>query len=162
MTKPKNFTSAGAPPEPFKLDPSDPNRVLIYRFGDRNNPSNWQSGKRKSAGGDFPMPSDDKLNDFALKQTSFGFQSDEGSELPFLSVATDIDWLKKNGESWVEKLLAAVPDYGTFSVPFKYVYRPSVTKSISKQETEWLYYDGEKPISHSDWKPVWQPNPFRK
>jgi hypothetical protein len=36
MTKPKNFTSAGAPPEPFKLDPSDSSRVLIYRFGCRS------------------------------------------------------------------------------------------------------------------------------
>jgi hypothetical protein len=37
-----------------------------------------------------------------------------------------------------------------------------MTKSLSKQETEWLYDDGDKPSTHADWKPVWNANPFRQ
>jgi hypothetical protein len=48
-----------------------------------------------------------------------------------------------HGEVWVQNILRAVPDLAHFSVPFARVFRPSPTKLISKQETEWLYYDGD-------------------
>jgi hypothetical protein len=74
-------------------------------------------------------------------------------------VATDYNALYDNGESWVQKILQTVPTLGVFIVPFNTLYRPSPTKLISKQETEWLYFDGNNPITA--YLSQWQNNPKR-
>jgi hypothetical protein len=103
---------------------------------------------------------DKQLNDAALMQVRFGRKSDLGNDVPFISVATDYTALEQNGEIWVQNLLKIVPDLGVFIVTFQYVNRPSINSSCTKQETEWLYYDGDHPIL--DYLDEWRPNPYRE
>ena len=158
MTSPKNFSKDNAKDERFELDPHKPDHVIIYRFGDRSKDHDWLS-RRRQKHGDFGRPSANELNDWAIKQSSYGSKSEGIEDNPFLSVATDYKTLFDHGEGWVQTILREVPDLAVFSAPFGDLYRPSPTKLISKQETEWLYYDGSSPILHKLVK--WVANPYR-
>ncbi len=157
MPAPKTFTPANATGETFQVDPNG--NVYAYRFGDQNQAWDWLSRRRQAANGNFPQPTPTELNDWALKQSSYGSQSEGIDDNPFISVATDYESLYSNGEGWVQKILQSVPTLGVFLVPPGSLYRPSPTKSISKMETEWLYYDGQAPIGN--YVQSWQANPKR-
>lgn len=158
MPNPKNFSVENAEDETFQLDPNDNTRVLIYRFGDRTKPRNWSSWKRTESNGNFMRPSNSELNDWAIKQSSYGSKSENAKDNPFISVATDPASLYNNGEIWVQQILQETPDMGVFSVPFDRLFRPSPTKSVSKMETEWLFYDGDDSLT--DYLVGWQVNPY--
>ncbi|MDF8263556.1 hypothetical protein [Luteipulveratus flavus] len=155
MPAPKTFSAANAAGESFRTGAGG--AVYIYRFGDQNVGRDWLSRKRQGAGGNFPAPAANTLNDWALKQSSYGSQSEGIADNPFISVATDYDELYNHGEGWVQKILQTVPTLGEFLVPPATLYRPSPTKLISKSETEWLFYDGDHPIA--DYLVGWQVNP---
>jgi hypothetical protein len=155
MPTPKTFTPAHAAGETFSVDPNGD--VYVYRFGDQGQARDWLSRRRQAANGNFALPTANDLNDWALKQSSYGSQSEGVANNPFISVATDYESLFTNGEGWVQKILQSVPTLGVFLVPAGSLYRPSPTKSISKMETEWLYYDGQAPIT--DYVDSWQANP---
>lgn len=157
MPAPKTFTPQAAANEQFRTDPHG--NVYIYRFGDQHNPLDWLSRRRQSAAGNFVAPPANDLNDWALKQSSYGSQSENVADNPFISVATDFESLYANGEGWVQKILQTVPTLGVFLVPAASLYRPSPTKSISRMETEWLYFDGAAPIS--TYLQEWRDNPKR-
>jgi hypothetical protein len=159
MTAPKTFSEDNASGERYELDRNNRDHVIVYRFGDQHKDRDWLSRRRQKHGDFGPLPASE-LNDWALKQSSYGSQSEDIENNPFLSMATDYESLFKNGEGWVQKILEGVPDLGIFSAPFADIYRPSPTKLISKQETEWLYYDGRSPLLHKLVK--WVDNPFRK
>jgi hypothetical protein len=152
MTAPKTFTPVIAAGEQFRTDPHG--NVYVYRFGDQGAAWDWLSRRRQAANGNFPQPVPNDLNDWALKQSSYGSQSEGVANNPFISVATDFESLYANGEGWVQKILQTVPTLGVFLVPPGSLYRPSPTKSISKMETEWLYYDGVAPINNyvQEWR----------
>lgn len=157
MPAPKTFTREAAGDEPFRM--ADNDHVYVYRFGDEHTAHDWLSRRRQAAGGNFPAPPPNELNDWALKQSSYGSQSENAEDNPFISVATDYETLYENGEVWVQGILRTVPTLGVFLVPAGTLYRPSPTKSISKMETEWLYYDGGAPITaHLQ---EWRANPKR-
>lgn len=157
MPAPKNFTALNATGETFQLSGSG--MVVVYRFGDQSVAHDWLSRKRQAHGGSFPRPSPSELNDWALKQSSYGSQSENVADNPFISVATDFETLYANGEVWVQKILQQAPTLGVFAVPFATLFRPSPTKSISRMETEWLYYDGDHEIGH--YATEWRANPKR-
>ncbi|RCK69438.1 hypothetical protein DT076_11180 [Desertihabitans brevis] len=156
MPAPKTFSPEAAVGESFRLDASG--RVYVYRFGDRSKGIDWLSRRRQGAGGGFPRPGPEELNDWALKQSSYGSSSENVADNPFLSVATDPDALYAHGEGWVQKILEAAPTLGVFLVPAGALFRPSPTKLISRSETEWLYYDGDAPIT--DHLEEWLANPL--
>lgn len=153
---PKTFSQSNAAGESYQLSGID--KVIVYRFGNRDHSFDWLSRKRQTMGGNFPMLSQSKLNDWAIKQSSYGSQSENAQDNPFISVATDYGVLYRNGEGWVQKIIQSTPHLGVFAVPFSALYRPNPTKLISKQETEWLYYDGDNPIT--DYLIEWRDNPF--
>jgi hypothetical protein len=146
MANPKNFSQLTAYGETYTLDPDNANHVILYRFGNAAVPRDWLSRMRQAHPAGFPMPSLVALNDWALKQTSFGSQSEGIEGNPFVSVATSYQTLYEHGETWVQKILQSAPNLVSFSAPFDMVFRPSPTKLISKAETEWLYYDGVTPM----------------
>ncbi|WP_080002568.1 hypothetical protein [Burkholderia ubonensis] len=160
MAKPKNFSPANAEGENYELDPKRPEHVIVYRFGNKDIPHDWLSRKRQEAGGNYPRPSDQDLNDWALKQSSYGSSSENAQDNPFLSVATSYTDLFNNGEVWVQKILEKAPNLVKLSVPFATVFRSSPTKLISKSETEWLYYDGDASLLSNN--PEILPNPYLK
>ena len=157
MPVPKTFTPQNAGGEAYTTDPNG--NVRIYRVGDRSVARDWLSRRRKGAGGNFPGLAATDLNDWALKQSSYGSESEGIADNPFISVATDPDALFDNGEGWVQKILQTVPTLGVFVVPPGSLYRPSPTKLISRHETEWLYYDSAAPIT--DYLESWSANPRR-
>lgn len=159
MPSPKNFSANNAANEAYALDPQDNTKVLVYRFGDRTKPRNWSSWKRTASEGDFDRPSNSTLNDWAIKQSSYGSKSENAKDNPFISVATDHASLYENGEVWVQDILEKTPDMGVFSVPFDLLFRPSPTKLVSKTETEWLFYDGDD--SMTDYLVRWEDNPYK-
>lgn len=122
--------------------------VLVYRFGDSNHPQDWSSPRRASTGGNFPRPTDNELFDEAHLQTHFGRNSTSGNNAPFVSVAISHECLRDNGEGWVQGILENVPHMGIFRVPFASLFRPSPISSATRQETEWLYFDGDVPIQN--------------
>jgi hypothetical protein len=158
MPTPKNFSAMNAGNENFIIDPNNVNDVILFRFGDRNKPGNWASTRRSAAAGNFARPSNTDLNDWAIKQSSYGSSSENNADNPYLSVVTSYADLFAHGEGWVQNILRAVPDLARFSVPFARVFRPSPTKLISKQETEWLYYDGDATLLSC--LTGWQVNPY--
>jgi hypothetical protein len=141
------------------MPPLVQDKVLVYRFGDRNKAIDWLSRRRQKENGSFTKPKDSALNDWALKQSSYGSQSENVEENPFISVATSYETLYNDGEVWVQKILKEVPHIGVFSVPFDELYRPRPTKLISKKETEWLYYDGTNAIM--TYFKEWKDNPYK-
>ena len=133
--------------------------LKVYRFGDRGKDYDWTSPKRQATGGNFPRPTDFKLNDFALSQVRFGRKGVVGPDTPFVSIATSYEKLYEHGEPWVQELLKVVPDLGVFVVPFAAVMRPSINSSATKNETEWLYYDGDQALlGHLQ---AWRVNPYK-
>jgi len=68
--------------------------------------------------------------------------------------------LKQHGDPWVQNLLKVIPDLGVFVVPFVFVNRPSINSTATKNETEWLYYDGQKPLL--DCLLEWRANPYKE
>ncbi|OYD80855.1 hypothetical protein [Azospirillum brasilense] len=159
MPKPKNFSVENAAGERFQLDASQPGHVLVYRFADKAKATDWKSRRRNTTGGGFAKPSDAVLNDWAIKQSSFGSQSENTNDNPFLSVATDYETLYARAEGWVKKILETAPDLGIFSVPYDKLYRPSPTKPLSREETEWLYYDGDDELETH--LASWAANPYK-
>ena len=157
MPTPKTFAPANAAGEAYRTEPNG--EVWVYRFGDQNQAWDWLSRKRQGAGGNFPAPTANDLNDWALKQSSYGSSSEGIEGNPFISVATDFESLYANGEGWVQKILQSVPTLGVFLVPPGALYRSSPTKLISKSETEWLFYDGGAPITQ--YVQEWRDNPKR-
>lgn len=133
--------------------------LKVYRFGDRGKDWDWTSPKRQATRGNFPRPTDFKLNDFALSQVRFGRKGTVGPNTPYVSIATNYQKLHDHGEPWVQELLRVVPDLGVFVVPFATVMRPSINSSATKNETEWLYYDGDQPLLH--YLQEWRQNPYR-
>ncbi|WP_211102394.1 hypothetical protein, partial [Azospirillum brasilense] len=117
MPSPKTFSTANATGERYTLDPAKPGHVLVYRFADKAKATDWRSRRRNTVGGGFAKPSDSVLNDWALKQSSYGSQSENANDNPFLSVATDYEALYGRAEGWVKKILETAPDLGVFSVP---------------------------------------------
>jgi hypothetical protein len=148
MPHPKTFSTANAGDEAYELVGID--QVKIYRFGDNNVSVDWLSRARQAAGGNYAKPDGPKLNEWALLQSSFGSKSTAvgAGPNPFLSVATSYESLFRNGESWVQKIITGTPNLAVFTVPFTVVYRPSVTKLVSKTETEWLYLDDDHDLKH--------------
>ncbi|MFC5356258.1 hypothetical protein [Azospirillum himalayense] len=160
MPSPKTFSTATAAGERYTLDPAKAGQVLVYRFADKAKATEWRSRRRNTVGGGFAKPGDSSLNDWAIKQSSFGSQSENSNENPFVSVATDYETLYARAEGWVKKILEAAPDLGVFSVPYDKLYRPSPTKPLSKEETEWLYYDGNTELE--TYLQSWVANPYKK
>ncbi|TWA76577.1 hypothetical protein FBZ83_118116 [Azospirillum brasilense] len=160
MPNPKNFSAMNAAGERYGLDPHRAGHVLVYRFADKAKATDWRSRRRNTVGGGFAKPSDPVLNDWALKQSSFGSQSENSNDNPFVSVATDYETLYARAEGWVKKILETAPDLGVFSVPYDKLYRPSPTKPLSKEETEWLYYDGD--VELMTCLQSWLANPYKK
>ncbi|TWA62101.1 hypothetical protein FBZ82_116114 [Azospirillum brasilense] len=160
MPNPKNFSAMNAAGERYGLDPHRADHVLVYRFADKAKATDWRSRRRNTVGGGFAKPSDSALNDWAIKQSSFGSQSENSNDNPFVSVATDYETLYARAEGWVKKILETAPDLGVFSVPYDKLYRPSPTKPLSKEETEWLYYDGDVELM-ADLQ-SWLANPYKK
>ncbi len=159
MPKPKNFSPANAEQGNFKLAAND--HVYVYRYGNWDESNNWSSRRRsKNNGNGFPKPSDGDLNDWALKQSSYGSESEGIENNPFISVATSFDVLKNKGDVWVQKIVETAPHIGEFKVPYSSLFRPSPTKLISKEETEWLYFDGEKKIKENECQK--RSNPYLK
>lgn len=158
MPAPKNFSVENADEEAYIIDNNHPTHVICYRFGDRTKDNDWLTAKRRETGGDFVLPGDIALNDWALKQSSYGSKSEGAKDNPFLSIATDYASCFQNGEGWVQEIIRNVPDMGVFSIPFELVYRPSPTKSISKMETEWLYCDSVSTITTH--LVEWRVNPY--
>ncbi|WP_414447868.1 hypothetical protein AB4851_14920 [Burkholderia sp. 22PA0099] len=150
MPTPKNFSPITANGETYTLDPARPNHVILYRFGNAAVPRDWLSRMRQAHPGGFPMLSPPALNEWALKQTSYGSQAEGIEGNPFVSVATSYQALYDHGEGWVQKIIQNTPNLVSFSAPFNMVFRPSPTKLISKSETEWLYYDGVTPMLSCD------------
>jgi hypothetical protein len=130
--------------------------VVVYRFGDRRKPGDWESPRRRE--GNLAPPPQRELNDLALSQVRFGRKGAVGST-PFISVATSFTRLFENAEPWVQGILRSAPDMGEFVVPFDCVMRPSINSHATKAETEWLYYDLDHPIL--GFLRGWQANPFR-
>lgn len=157
---PKTFSPLEAGTERYQLDPNQADRVFLFRFGNSMVDRDWRSRKRQASGGGFPMVSDSELNQWAILQSSYGSSSEGIENNPYLSMATSYLDLFHNGEGWVQSILCGVPHLGVFSVPFKYVYRPRPTKGISKMETEWLYYDGDRLLL--DYLVEWRANPYRQ
>lgn len=160
MGNPKTFSTFEAGAERYTLDPNRADHVFLFRFGNRTVDRDWRSRKRQGSGGGFPMVSGSLLNEWAIKQTSFGSNSEGIEENPYLSMATSYQDLFDNGEVWVQNILRGTPHLGVFSVPFTYVHRPKPTKSISRAETEWLYYDGDRLLL--DYLVEWRANPYRQ
>jgi len=160
MPNPRNFSVLNANGENYVIDPMDPAKVKLYRFGDRNKPQNWLSPRRQANNGNYPRLSNADLNDWAIKQCSYGSASENAQDNPFLSMATSYADLFQNGEVWAQGILRQVPDLGEFSVPFDRVYRSSPTKTISKMETEWVYYDGGEPLLN--WLVNFIANPYKQ
>lgn len=145
--------------QPFSLVSGTNDRVVVYRFGNRASNADWESYPRQTNTLQNCPTDDGKLNDLALKFTSFGKQSDESKISPFLPVVTDPKTFNEKCESWVQKILAGSPDLGVFGVPFTELVRPSPTKLISKDETEWLFYDANARIT--TYLIQWRPNPYK-
>jgi len=160
MPSPKTFSTANVTGERYTLDPAKPGHVLVYRFADKAKATDWRSRRRNTVGGGFAKPSDSVLNDWALKQSSYGSQSENSNDNPFLSVATNYEVLYDRAEGWVKKILETAPDLGVFSVPYDKLYRPSPTKPLSKEESEWLYYDGDAELV--SYLKTWAANPYKK
>ncbi|MCA9655042.1 MAG: hypothetical protein H6712_27430 [Myxococcales bacterium] len=160
MPSPKTFSVLEAANEPYDLDVNHADRVILYRFGNRTMDWDWLSRKRQANGGAFATPPGTLLNEWALKQSSFGSNSEGIQDNPYLSMATSYQRLFDQGEGWVQDILRSVPHLGVFSVPFRYVHRPRPTKSISKMETEWLYYDGDEELL--GYLVEWRDNPYRQ
>ncbi|MFZ0710111.1 MAG: hypothetical protein WAM53_08745 [Terrimicrobiaceae bacterium] len=159
MPNPKNFAPNNAVNENYVIDANNPANVILYRFGDRNKPLDWLSRKRQANHGNYVRPSDSELNDWAILQCSYGSKSENAENNPFLSTATNYADLFQNGEIWVQGILRQVPDVAEFSVPFDRVFRSSPTKTISKTETEWVYYDGDEELLH--WLVRFIDNPYK-
>lgn len=134
--------------------------LRIFRFGDKGKDYDWTSPKRQGEGGNFERPSNNRLNSLALSQVRYGRKGQLGKETPFVSVATNYEALYENGEPWVQKLLAKVPNLGVFDVPFETVMRPGINSHATKTETEWLYYDGDTALL--DYLTHWETNPYLK
>jgi hypothetical protein len=156
MPDPKMFSAVEAAGEAFQIDPAVPGNVIAYRFGRRNVADDWLSPLRRATGGGFPQPLN--WNEIALLQTSYGSKAETAAGNSFLSIATDHASLFNNGEVWVQNIIRETPDLGQFSIPFAAVRRPRPTKLISKQETEWLFYDGNNPLLN--YLVAWLANPY--
>jgi hypothetical protein len=154
---PKNFSPVIAGNEPFHLAPGT-NNVYVYRFADQAVANDWLSRKRQASNGGFARPANSVLNDWAIKQSSYGSKAEGIADNPFLSVATDYNTLFANAEIWVQKILKTAPTLGVFVVPYTTLFRPSPTKLISIQETEWLFYDGDNPLT--SYLGQWLANPL--
>ncbi|MEM9453038.1 MAG: hypothetical protein AAGF11_02580 [Myxococcota bacterium] len=159
MPQPKIFSVSNAGAENYTLDLNRADHVIIYRFGNSTVERDWLSRMRQTNRGGFTVSSGATLNEWALKQTSYGSNSEGIQSNPFLSVATSYDDLFAYGEGWVQEILKQVPHLGVFSVPFTSVYRPRPTKLISRQETEWLYFDGDAELLST--LVEWRDNPYR-
>jgi hypothetical protein len=135
--------------------------VTVYRFGDRDQAWDWLSPCRQQMSGGFARPTPSLLNDRAMFQVRFGRKSDPKvmTDIPFVSVATSYSRLFDRGEPWVQEILRTVPHLGVFVVPFSCVMRPSINSHASRAETEWLYYDGDEPITQ--YVTEWRDNPYR-
>ena len=145
-------------PAPFGGTRGVVDQVVVYRFGDRGKGYDWQSPRRQRDG-TFQRPGNSQLNALALSQVRFGRKGDVGPDTPFVSVATSYQRLYTNGEPWVQDILGKVPDLGVFVVPFACLMRPSINSHATKVETEWLYYDGDREITH--YLREWRANPYK-
>ncbi|MBP2330551.1 RHS repeat-associated protein [Kibdelosporangium banguiense] len=153
----KTFGKDTAGNEKYELS-EDGTKVKIYRFGDQSKPYDWESKSRwNNDHNDFTQPDD--LNSWAIKQSSFGSGSEGANKNPFISIATDPGSLAKSNDPWVQKIVKESPDVRVMEVPAELLVRPRPTKPISKEETEWLFYDGDYKMS--DFHKEWQPNPFK-
>lgn len=153
----KTFGHNNATGEKYELS-EDGTKVKVYRFGDQGKQWDWESKNRwNNDHNGFQEPN--SLNDWAIKQSSFGSGSENAGQNPLISVATDPDSLRKSNDPWVQKILNESPDLRVMEVPPESLIRPKPTKPISKEETEWMFYDGDSSMNnfHSEWRP----NPFK-
>lgn len=141
---------------PMFTEPAKAGHTRVYRFGNRNNPTELLSGLEKNGLPEEQVFHRRGLEDPAVAATRAEFHARGDTDLsPFISVAADPNAAAATTDAWLKSITRKAPDLAAFDVPNNELTAPS--SELSVRETELLYKGGDLAKRLVGWTP----NPFK-